>query len=219
MNRSDTELKTAPLGQIEIMDQHAVEQAPRLVVVMLDTEEEALLAGRILALAQPRSLPVLLVGVALDTAGAATLRRNLATLGAFIKRGARPQPGMQVEIRIEQGFEWIRGVKSLLQPNDLLACYNNETVGLRQRPLADILSTNFNVPVYTFSGLHSAQPRRGQRLSQVFGWAGSLATIVGFLAVQARIAMSAQGWVQTTLLLVTLLAEAGLIWLVNSMFS
>jgi hypothetical protein len=226
MNRPDLELKTASFRQIDILEQRAVVQPPRLVVVILDTEEEALLAGRVLALAQPRLLPVVLVGIAPNTVDAARVRRKLATISAFLKRaaaagegrGAR-QSSIQVEIRIEQGSDWIRGIKGLLGQNDILACYNEASVGLLQRPLADILSTSFSVPVYTFSGLYSAQPRRGSRLSQAFSWAGSAAAIVGFLALQARIAISAQGWVQTTLLLVTLLAEVGLIWFINSMSS
>jgi hypothetical protein len=227
MNRSDIDFKTASVGQIDILDHQMVVQAPRLVVVMLDTEEEALLAGRILALARPRALPVVLVGIAPDTADAARVRRKLATIGAFLKRGAatsngrgiKQQSSMQVEIQVEQGLDWVRGVKTLLRENDMLACYSDETIGLRQRPLADILSRSFSVPVYTFTGLHSAQPGRSGRWSQAFGWVGSVAIIAGFLAVQARIVTSAQGWVQTTLMLITLLAEVGAIWVINSMLS
>ncbi|MGE5072043.1 MAG: hypothetical protein ACM3MF_01330 [Anaerolineae bacterium] len=228
MNRPYIDFETASIQQIEIPEEpRTIVQAPRLVVVMLDTEEEALLAGRILALAQPRSLPVVLVGIAPTAVEGARVRRKLATIAAFLKRGSAAGHGRgakqhdtPVGIQVEQGSDWVRGLKTLLQPNDLLACYSDEIVGLRQRPLADILSTKFSVPVYTFTGLHSAQPRpRGRMWSQALPWVSSLASIGGFLVLQARIATSAEGWAQTTLLLVTLFVEAGVIWFVNSIFS
>ena len=58
---------------------------PRLVVVIREVEEEALLAGRIQELARARGLPVLLLGVARDSSTEAKLKRGLITIAAFLR--------------------------------------------------------------------------------------------------------------------------------------
>jgi hypothetical protein len=225
MNRLDTDLRIPPVADTAIYDNSSLSRPRRLVVVMLDAEEGAFLAGRILELARSRALPVLLVGAAPDATGAAELRRKLVTLAAFIKAedslaGRHPAGSdarMRVELQIEQGTDWIARVKSLVQPDDMLACYSEGTVGMRRRPLTDVLSANLNMPVYAFSGLGGQESSRQSRLVQAVSWLASLGSIGAFLLLQARIVMVAQGWPQSVLLLLTLFAEAGVIYVLNSL--
>lgn len=99
----------------------------------------------------------------------------------------------------------------------MLACYSEEETGVFERPLSDILSTRLRMPIYAFAGLRAEQGHRQSRLAQAASWAGSLASIGGFLVLQARIVTTIQGWPQSVLMLAALAAEVAVIWLVNSL--
>lgn len=227
MNRSDVELRSVPFFEPATAEISKSAEDRRLVVVMLDAAEEALLAGRILALAEPRGLRVLLIGVAPDPQGEAKLRRKLATIAAFLKdhrsptRSDWPESNRDtwVEYRIEHGKDWIARTRALLRPNDMLACYSEQVIGTRQRPLSDILSSTLNMSIYTFTGLHGPEKSRQPVVSQALSWIGSLAAVGGSLLLQARIVTAVQGGAQTALLLLTVIAEVGLIWVLNSLFA
>lgn len=197
----------------------------RLVVVIREAEEEALLAGRIQELARARGLPVLLVGIARDASAEATLRRSLVTIAAFLReantvagrslRGSNA--AMAPDIHVECGRDWLSKLRTLLRAGDMLACYSEEEAGVFERPLSDILSTRLRMPIYAFAGLRAEQGHRQSRLAQAASWAGSLASIGGFLVLQARIVTTIQGWPQSVLMLAALAAEVAVIWLVNSL--
>jgi hypothetical protein len=227
MNRSDTILQTpAQVGAAHASIPWA-EAKRRLAVVILDVEDETLLASRILELARPLDLRVLLIGIAPDPVDEQRIRRNLVTIAAFLReddalhqaRGRHDHHGFTPEMQIVQGGDWPTRIHSYLQPDDMLACYSEQVGGSRKRPLADILASSTRAPIYSFTSLHPAEESRPDLLSQAAAWLTSLASIGGCFLVQARIVTTVQGWAQTALLLVSLFAEAGLIWLLNSLFS
>jgi hypothetical protein len=194
--------------------------------VIRGVDEEASLAGRILALAQPRALPILLVGVARDAVRAAALRRTLVTIAAFLRAqslsaGANSsgRAPTQIELLVEQGPDWLGRVARLVQPGDMLACVDAEVGGARHRPLNDILSSRLKMPMYTFTSVRDIEQGRRKMIPQIAAWLTSLGSIAGFMAVQVRIVLMAQGWLQSVLLLVTVLAEVGMVWLLNSLFA
>lgn len=223
MNQLNSDLQTRTAAPLVACNTSPSTGAARLVVVIREAEEEALLAGRIQELAESRGLAPLLVGVVPDAAKEAELRRRLVTIAAFLKEskahaGLTFQQAAMVsapQIQIERGRDWINKVRALVRPNDTLACYSEDAAGLLERPLSDILSCGLNMPVYTFGGLRPERPGH-HYLSHAASWLGSLASIVGFLILQARIVIGVQGWAQSALLLVALLAEVGVVWFVNS---
>jgi hypothetical protein len=223
MNRFDTQLQSTAFVHPAKHSDPQLAGTPRLLVVMFDAHEEAALAGRILALAGTRGLPVILVGIAPDPKGKQELRRKLVTIAAFLRgensnRSAHPQEyyaAFGVEILMEEGRDWLDKLRGQLQSNDLLACYAEQYVGTRRRPLSDVLSSNLNVPIYTFSGLLPARDEESL-LIRTASWLGSLGSIGGFLMLQWRIVAASQGPTQSVLLLLTLIAEVGVIWLLNS---
>ena len=73
--------------------------------------------------------------------------------------------------------------------------------------------------IYTFTGLHGPEKSRQPVVSQALSWIGSLAAVGGSLLLQARIVTAVQGGAQTALLLLTVIAEVGLIWVLNSLFA
>ncbi len=227
MNRSDPLVETASLIRLPSTDNSDPAETARLVVVILNTEEEAALAGRILTLVQPNKLHVLLLGVCSDRAKATELRRKLVTIAAFIRDESRlggadskgNNSGLNVEIEVAQGKGWIAQTKALLRPTDRLACYSEQSVGGRGKPLSDVLSSHFNMPLYVFSGLSASLPAQRNIFSQAASWICPIASIIGFLLLQIRIAGTVYGWAQTVLLLLTIFAEIGLIWIWNSLFA
>jgi hypothetical protein len=225
MNRLDSHVQMPALMKAAPTMVPCTESAGRLAVVIVEVTEEALLASRILELARPLGLPIVLVGIAPDRADERKIRRNLVRIAAFIREGdalyqARPERidhATRVEIEIVQGKDWAGQMKSFLQHDDMLACYSEQVVGSKQRPLTDILASSTNTPIYSFSGLRITEKSRQNWLPQAAAWLASLVSIAGCFVVQARIVMALQGWAQSLLLLVTLIAEAGLIWLLNSL--
>ncbi len=215
MNRIDMQIPTAVSpAKVNFAPTTTVQ---RLVMVLFEAEEEALLARRIMDLITPRNLAVLLIGVAPNPTGEAQLRRSLARLAGFLREHS--SAAGRVEFRIEAGRDWIAGLRTIVRPGDMIGCYSEQTVGVMERPLCDVLSSDIGLPVYAFSGLRAARKHPRKRLSQAASWLASLASIGGFLLLQARIVIAAQGWLQTVLLLMTLGAEVGLLWFVNSLLA
>ncbi len=226
MNQIDSDLQVSASVRAEALKKPIVRDTQRLIVIIRDAEEEALLASRILGLAEPRGLDILLVGIAPDSAKEATLRRKLVTIAAFLnERSPRSGtalrqviPARCVDVQMQHGRDWIGSIRSLLRPDDTIACYTGETVGMLERPLSDILASGLNRPIYTFTGLRGQQRNRQNYFAQAASWVSSIASIGGFLALQARIVTAVQGTMQSVLLLVTVLAEVGIIWGLNSLF-
>jgi len=226
MSHSNPDLQVAPGTSLATYKPAPTGGGPRLIVVLEDTAEAAWLASRILELAHRRSLGILLLGVAPDPSGAAERRRQLVTIAAFIRQeqarmglgGSRGVPANSPEIQTESGRDWLRGIRAELRPGDTLACYSGQTDGVLEKPLGDVLASSLNVPVYTFAGLESPRRNPQHALSQVAAWVCSLASIGGFLILQALVMTQVQGWAQSTLLLLTLGVEVALIWFLNSLF-
>ena len=214
MKQAEADLQISPLVYTGASIQASSQDCPRLAVILFEIHEEALLARRILELAHARGLSVVLIGVAPDPAGEAELRRNLATVAAFLKEQCYPP--VQSEIRVESGKGWIAALKSQMHSGDLLACYSEQMVSVRNQPLCDVLSSQVNLPVYSFSGLGEPRPRHRLALPQVGSWLGSAASIIGFSFLQARIVMAMQGVTEAAILIVTLFAEIGFLWFINS---
>lgn len=226
MNQIDSELRVSASVGARALEMPAGRNAQRLVVMIREAEDEALLASRILGLAEPRGLDILLVGIAPDPSTEATMRRKLVTIAAFLN-GQSPRsgaslrhalPARHIDIQVQHGRDWAGGIRALVQPGDTIACYSDETVGILERPLSDILASTLNMPIYTFTGLQGQQHNRQSTLAQAASWVSSIASIGGFLALQARIVTVVQGTLQTVLLLVTVLAEVGIIWGWNALF-
>ena len=224
MNQLHPDLQIESAALVTATAACATSSNPRLVVVIREVQEEAMLAGRIQEVARARGLSVLLVGIARDAATEAALRRNLVTVAAFLKEGnahaglplRRATSAPAPEIQIEHGRDWLSKVRANLKPGDTLACYSEEPSGLFDRPLSDTLSCAVDMPVYTFTTLRAERSRGRDIAVQAASWIGSIASIGGFLMLQARIVLAVQGWVQSALLLITLLAEVGVVWAVNS---
>ncbi len=90
MNDTQSDIQIRSILELTSGDPELATDIQRLTVVLFDVEEEALLARRILEVAVPRSLSILLIGVTPDPRGQARLRRKLATLAAFLRDWSNP---------------------------------------------------------------------------------------------------------------------------------
>lgn len=219
MNTMQNSLQAAPVKDQSADALLTTKPVNWLVVVLQDVEQEAMLASRILELAQSRGLGVLLLGIVpdLSSKGDAELRRKLVRVAAFIKDAL--QGRLPVDIRMDGGQRWLDAVRYLVQPGDLLACCSDWSVGKLQRPLNDVLGAGLQMPVYVFGELGKTNIERKDLFSRVAGWVASLASVAAFCIVSAQIVLATQGLVQSILLLGALAVEIAVIYFVNSLFT
>jgi hypothetical protein len=158
-------------------------------------------------------LNVLLIGVPSTSVREVELRRTLALLAAFIQ-----DTDAQVEMRVEQGPDWIRGLGIALGDRDLLACCTEESLPPARPSWIDLLSSQLQRPVYVFEASGYSETPNAGVIARFAPWLGSLAIILGFLWLQLQVSQQGENIVDTALLVVSVPVEIALIWLCNSVF-
>ncbi len=213
MNTPDLRVNSIPVTPSWVAEHERLRQGrSKLLVVLSGVSEPAALAGRILAQARSGDQPVLLIGVASTIDAETDLHRRLVPVEAFIA-----SQGHQVEIKTESGRDWLERVRREFASSDIVACYEHDGFGGRREPLSDVLARGLQAPVRDLTDFLRRAAGRRPILPQAAAWAGSILLIVGFLALQAKIVLEMQGWPQNVSLLMTIVAEVGLIWLWNSL--
>jgi hypothetical protein len=192
-----------------------LEPAGRLLALVPANADYSIPMKRIWELATTTGMPIQLIGLCNDPAQEPSLRRELITISALIRDGR-----VRVDANVEIGANWVEVVKRIVQPGDRIVCFAEQQIGLFHRPLSQILESNLKMPVYILSGLTSPGGARSSHwFSQFTAWMGSIGIIAGTALLQIRIASSPQDWAQTTLLILSVIGEAWLIWGWNSLFS
>ena len=192
----------------------SLEPIHRLMVLIPTDSDYTSTTRRISDLANTYGAHVLFLGLCKDAAHELSLRRELVTLTALLQ-GAR----VSAEARVETGLNWVDLVKSNYQAGDMIVCVAEQRTGLWQRPLSQILESDVGAPVYILSGLYPERHSRSNWLSQLMAWTGSVGIIVISFLLQIRITSLPQDWVQTTLLIFSVIGEIYLIWVWNNLFS
>jgi hypothetical protein len=188
------------------------ERSRRLIVLISLDSDCTPLTRRICRLASEMSSTVQLLGLCKDPIHEMTLRRELATVSALI-RDAK----VYVEAKVEIGSNWLAIVKKNYQEGDVIVCIADEPVGMRHRPLSQILESNLKAPIYILSETKSTQSQPNL-LTQLFAWSGTIGIIIIFFILQMRIIQLPNDWFQTVLFILLLLPELGLILFWNSLF-
>lgn len=190
-----------------------VEGGGRLIVLVPTDSNYTAATRRIWELAKATGRHVQLLGLCKEAAQEPTLHRELVMMSALIQDGR-----VCAEVKIEVGTTWVRVLQRNYQQGDMIVCFSEQHAGLFHKPLAQILESNFNAPVYLLSGLSAQENTQPNWLPQILAWIGSLAIIVGAAFLQVRMTSLAQGWVQTMMLILSVIGEVGLIWAWNSLF-
>lgn len=184
-----------------------LESARRLIVLVPDKANYAMMTHRIWELANALGCQILFLSLCADEAQESSQRRQLITMSAMVQDG-----NISVETRVETGSNWVNAVGSDLHDGDMIVCFAEQRMGLLHRPLSQILQSNLKASVYILSGLYPQSPSQSTWRSQIMAWLGSIGIIVGAFLLQIQIASMPADWVQTTLLILSLAAE---IWLIG----
>lgn len=186
----------------------------RLIVLIPDAElDYTAVMQRVWGLANTIGMNVQFLGLCWDESHEPGLRRQLITLSAMVQQG-----NVRAEARVGIGTNWLDVFKADLQGCDLIVCLAEQRVGLLQRPLSQILESTLSASIYVLSGVEAhIRPRPGW-LSQILVWTGSVGILAGSGLLQIRIASLPGDWVQTTLLILSVVFEVWLIWMWSSLF-
>lgn len=187
-------------------------QLSRLIVLIPADADYSTVTRRICRLANETGSDVQLLGLGKDTTQELTLRRDLATMAALIR-----DTRVFVETKVEAGNNWIRAVKHNYQEGDMIVCLAEQSIGIRQRPLSQVLESNFKAPVYILSDIRSPK-MQSNVFSQVIAWAGFIGIIAGSFVVQSKVIQLPDDWFKTVLSIVLLIPEFWLLWVWNSLF-
>lgn len=185
----------------------------RLIVLVPADADYTDAARRVWELANTSECRVLFLGLCEDAVQESGLRRQLVTMSAMLQNG-----NVDAEVCVEIGTNWLNVVRSTLADGDMIVCLGEQHTGLLQRPLRKILESSLRAPVYVIPSLSAGKRWRPNQLSQAAVWTGSLGIIAGFALLQIRITSLPEDWVQTTLMILTVLVEAWLIWVWNGLF-
>lgn len=188
------------------------ESARRLIVLVPTGIDYSAATRRIRELTNSTGMNIRLLGLCKDAAEESDLRRELITMASLLQDGKTV-----VETKVDVGANWLDVVKTNYSAEDMLVCFAEQRTGLLRRPLSQILGSNFKATVYIVSGL-TPQSSRPNRLLQVGAWLGSIAIILGFGLLQAQIVQLPEGWLQSVLLVLSIVPEFWLIWIWNSLF-
>jgi hypothetical protein len=190
-----------------------LESARRLIVLVPADADYAAVTHRVWKLAQATESQILFLSLCTDEAEESSLRRQLITMSAMIQDGK-----LCVEARVEIGSNWVNVVRSELHDDDMIVCFAEQRTGLLHRPLSQILQSSLNNPVYILSVLHPQNPSQLNWRSQIMAWLGSIDILVGAFLIQIRIVSMPGDWIQTMLLILSVVAEIWLIGIWNSLF-
>lgn len=184
----------------------------RLIVLIPAGTDYSAVTRRIWELANTTSMNVQLLGLCEDAAEESGLRRQLVTLASLLQDGK-----IAAKANVEIGTNWLEVVKTHYKTDDVLVCFAEQRTGLLRRPLSQILESNFRATVYIISGLTS-YTSKPNRLLQISAWLGSIVIIIGFGVLQANVIQFPAGWLQSILLILSIVPEFWLIWFWNSLF-
>ena len=183
-----------------------VESEHRLIVLVPSGVDASLTARRLREVEQASGMPVLLLGLCRAKADEPALRRELVALAALLKDGRQP-----LEIKVETGTDWMSVVRNYYEGGDMIVCFERQRTGLLQKPLGQLLESNFKADIYVLPG-SDLQDVKESTLSQVVAWLGFLVILLGFGLLQVKIVQASDQWLQNILLIVSIFPE---FWLLH----
>jgi hypothetical protein len=167
---------------------------------------------RIWELANSTGMHVQLYGLRKDRAEEPRVRRELVSMASLLQDG-----GICAEVNVCIGTNWLDVARVNYKPGDVIVCFAEQRTGFLQKPLSQILESNFKATVYILSDL-APQTSKPNRLLQISAWLGSIGIVIGFGILQANVVQLPQGWTQSALLVLSIVPEFWLIWFWNSLF-
>jgi hypothetical protein len=197
---------------LEYTDSNMDVACVRRLIVLIPTDIDYSAATRtIWELANATSMHVQLLGLCKDTTEEPRFRRELITMVSLLQGGK-----ISAEAKVNIGTNWLDIVKTNYRANDMIVCFAGQRTGILRRPLSQILESNFKATVYILSERTPQKPQ-SNRLLQISAWLGSIGLIIGFGILQAKVVQLPEGWLQSSLLILSIIPEFWLIWAWNSL--
>jgi hypothetical protein len=196
----------------------ALHQAGRLIVMVPNGDfDENEFAHRIWKLASIASLPIHFLAFSADRDSSAYWHSRLATIAAVTSFGQ-----VKTSTGIIAGNGWLRAIRRILRPGDLLVCLSEHQVPYRvfgQRALGEYLSTSLDTPVYLMNGLQVDNSSfLLSRFKGALSWFASFAIILVFALMQIWIDQTTVDPTSTILLCLSVIIEFLLILKTNEWF-
>jgi hypothetical protein len=184
----------------------------RIVVLIPPDSDCSSMTRKICKLANENNSDVQLLGLCRHPEQEMSLRRELVTVSALI-RGAK----VFSELKVETGNNWVNTVQHNYQPGDIIVCITDPSIGIRKKPLSELLKNTLKAQVHVLSK-DKAPQYSSNALSQIIAWSGFLGITIGFFIIQVKIVELPHDWFQTVLSILSLIPELGLILFWNSLF-
>jgi hypothetical protein len=187
----------------------------RLIVPASGSDlDDAEFGRRLWGIVQPTDVAVLLLGRVDGTNDELRMRRRLTLLAAFLRR-----PHGSVETHVAFDRTWIGAVRRVQAPGDAVLCPSEGQAGRRSGPsFAQRVMDRLRLPVCMVDGLDwPVRDRPRLRWSEIAAWLAPLALLTAFGLVQSQVVIRTGGWIQTTVLTITVVTELGALWLVESL--
>jgi hypothetical protein len=169
------------------------------------------LSRHIYALARDHQLKVLLVSLVDDPGNEYQALRRMTSLAAIIR-----DIWVDVETQVLFGHSWIKAIKPILQPDDLIICSEGQTTSyhlVQRKPLASVLSETLHCAVQDIPDYFEEKPSLWPAWSKrIPYWVGVTVILVGFFYVEADVSHALSDWVGQLTLLLVVMVEAGLIY-------
>jgi hypothetical protein len=186
--------------------------AHRLIVLVSTNIDYTAATRRIWELTKATGMQVQFLGLCKDAAEESSLRRDLVPMVSLLR-----DVKVATEARVEIGMNWLDAVKTNYETGDMIVCFAEQRAGLWRRPLGQILESNFKATVYILSD-PMPQTIKPDRLSQIVAWLGCIGIVIGFGILQSMVVQLPEGWIQSTLLILSIIPEFLLIWVWNGLF-
>ena len=190
------------------------ERSHRLIVLIPEGVDCSRVTRRIWELASTTGSSVQLLGLCRNTAEEMSLRRELVTISALIQDAK-----IAVETKIEIGYNWLKAVKNNYQDGDMIVCIAEQSIGIRQQPLSQLLESTMHTPVYILSKIQKQKSYSKLLPKMVAAWLGFEGIMIGFFLLQIKIIQMSKDGFQTLMLLLLLIPEFWFIKIWNSLFS
>ncbi len=212
---SDTAFRKQPAaggGLLLVPEGVSLPPARRLVVLVPDADlDETALARRIWNLAAPSKLAVLYLGLSPAASEEWHARRRLATLAALTR-----DEGVQVITALAAETDWLGALRPRQRNGDLIVCHAEQMAPSWRgaRPLGKVLCQTLHLPVQLLEGFYAGDLAPVARpAARIMFWGGSIAILAGAFWLQVQISAQFRNWPEIALMMLSVVAEFGLIGL------
>jgi hypothetical protein len=160
---------------------------------------------------------VLFVGLSTSASDEPHARRQLATIAALTR-----DDWVKASTTLAVETDWVGALRPLLRKGDLIICHAEQSApGWRgARPLGNLLCQTLQTPVHLLEGFYAGDPAQAAHPTARFTfWAGAVIILASAFWLQVQINSLPKNWAENALMVLSVVAECGLIGLWSQVFN